>query len=508
MFKIKSISIILAVFFAGISQAQIEGANLFSTNQVVSIDLDFPQSDFWQQLQDNYENIDLIGSVYIPAQLTLTDATGTYTFDSVGVRLKGNSSDFHPGDKKAFKIDFNKFKVAQNYDGLKKLNFSNCFKDPTFMREKLFFDLCRTHGVPAPRANYANVKYNGEDWGFYTMIEQIDDQFLDWRIGNDSGNLFKAGSNFSGGDGEANLVYLGLDQSLYESSYELKSNEETNDWYDLIDFIYFLNSSSDAEFELGLPSRLDLGPFLSSVAFNNLFSNLDTYTLSARNYYLYHNMSTDQWEWIKWDANETFGSYAFGVQTPMTNLPIDFYQGQRPLLERVFENELFMNQYTSEICLLLNTVFNPEYLNPIIDNYKELIQQYVYADNNKMFSNNDFDTNINSNLGGPGGTIYGLKSFIQARYNYLSSSVNCNAFASLSSFIPEGLSAYPNPTTGSLIINGDHLYPLPYELFSLDGKCILRGELLHAEESIDISHLSSEMYHLKVGNNWIKVLKQ
>ena len=95
------------------------------------------------------------------------------------------------------------------------------------MREKLFFDLCREHGVAAPRANYANVKYNGEDWGFYTLIEQIDDQFLDWRIGNDSGNLFKAGSNFSGGDGEANLVYLGLDQSLYESSYELKSNEET-----------------------------------------------------------------------------------------------------------------------------------------------------------------------------------------------------------------------------------------------------------------------------------------
>jgi spore coat protein H len=508
MFKIKSISIILAIFFAGISQAQIEGANLFSTNQVVSIDLDFPQSDFWQQLQDNYENIDVTGSVYIPAQLTLTDATGTYTFDSVGVRLKGNSSDFHPGDKKAFKIDFNKFKVGQNYDGLKKLNFSNSFKDPTFMREKLFFDLCRAHDVPAPRANYANVKYNGEDWGFYTLIEQIDDQFLDWRIGNDSGNLFKAGSNFSGGDGEANLVYLGLDQSLYEPSYELKSNEETNDWYDLIDFIYFLNSSSDTEFEAGLPSRLDLGPFLSSVAFNNLFSNLDTYTLSARNYYLYHNMSTDQWEWIKWDANETFGSYAFGVQTPMTNLPIDFYQGQRPLLERVFENELFMNQYTSEICLLLNTVFNPEYLNPIIDNYKELIQQYVYADNNKMFSNNDFDTNINSNLGGPGGTIYGLKSFIQARYNYLSSAVNCNAFASLPSFISEDFSVYPNPSNGLLNIHGVDSYPVAFEVYSIKGKCVLSGQLHSNEHILDMSMLQPEIYLLKIGNMRLKVVKQ
>lgn len=504
----KLLLFILVFTFAIKGAAQIDGANLFSTNQVVSIDLDFPQNDFWQQLQDNYENIDIVGSVYIPAQLTLTDLTGTYVFDSVGVRLKGNSSDIHPGNKKAFKIDFNKFKVGQNYDGLKKLNFSNSFKDPTFMREKLFFDLCREHGVPAPRANYANVKYNGEDWGFYTLIEQIDDQFLDWRIGNDSGNLFKAGSNFSGGDGEANLVYLGLDQSLYESSYELKSNEQTNDWYDLIDFIYFLNGSSDAEFESGLPSRLDLAPFLSSVAFNNLFSNLDTYTLSARNYYLYHNMSTDLWEWIKWDANETFGSYAFGVQTPMTNLPIDFFQGQRPLLERVFENELFMNQYTSEICLLLNTVFNPEYLNPIIDNYKELIQQYVYADNNKMFSNNDFDTNINSNLGGPGGTIYGLKSFIQARYNYLSSAVNCNAFASLPSFISEDFSVYPNPSNGLLNIHGVDSYPVAYEVYSIEGKCVLSGQLHSNEHILDMSMLQPEMYLLKIGNKPLKVIKQ
>ncbi|MDB4606485.1 CotH kinase family protein [Crocinitomicaceae bacterium] len=504
----KLLLFILAFTFAIKGSAQIDGANLFSTNQVVSIDLDFPQNDFWQQLQDNYENIDIVGSVYIPAQLTLTDLTGTYVFDSVGVRLKGNSSDIHPGNKKAFKIDFNKFKVGQNYDGLKKLNFSNSFKDPTFMREKLFFDLCREQGVPAPRANYANVKYNGEDWGFYTLIEQIDDQFLDWRIGNDSGNLFKAGSNFSGGDGEANLVYLGLDQSLYESSYELKSNEETNDWYDLIDFIYFLNSSSDAEFESGLPSRLDLAPFLSSVAFNNLFSNLDTYTLSARNYYLYHNMSTDLWEWIKWDANETFGSYAFGVQTPMTNLPVDFFQGQRPLLERVFENELFMNQYTSEICLLLNTVFNPEYLNPIIDNYKELIQQYVYADNNKMFSNNDFDTNINSNLGGPGGTIYGLKSFIQARYNYLSSAVNCNAFASLPSFISEDFSVYPNPSNGLLNIHGVDSYPVAYEVYSIEGKCVLSGQLHSNEHILDMSMLQPEIYLLKIGNKRLKVVKQ
>ena len=489
--------------------AQIEGDNLFSTDQVISFDLNFPQSDFWQQLEYNYDNIDFLGSVYIPANLTITDLTGTYTFDSVGVRLKGNSSGMHPGDKKSFKIDFNKYISGQNYDGLKKLNFSNGFKDPTFMREKLFFDLCRERGVPAPRANYANVKYNGEAWGFYTLIEQIDDQFLDWRIGDDGGNLFKAGSNFDGGDGEASLEYLGNNQSAYESSYELKSNETANDWTDLIDFIDFIDNTSDTDFEDGLGVRLDLGPFLSSVAFNNLFSNLDTYTLSARNYYLYHNMTTDQWEWIKWDANETFGSYGYGVQTPMTSLPIDFYQGERPLLERVFNNTSFMNQYTSEICLLLSTVFNPNYLNPIIDDLKTLIKDDVYADQNKMYSNNDFDSNIETNIsgGGPGG-MQGLKSFILARYNYLTAVVDCEPYANLESQSLDKISIYPNPSSSLINIRGIQVFPCQYNIKALNGTLVKSEIINQSNELVNISELESNMYFLEIDGQFIKLIKE
>ena len=506
---------LFCLFFSSNSNAQIEGANLFSTDQVVTISLDFPQSDFWQQLEYNYLYMDVNGSVYIPASLTLTDATGTYTFDSVGVRLKGNSSGMHPGDKKSFKIDFNKYISGQNYDGLKKLNFSNGFKDPTFMREKLFFDLCRERGVAAPRANYANVLYNGQAWGFYTMIEQIDDQFLDWRIGDDDGNLFKAGRNLIGGDGEASLAYMGTTQTSYESSYELKSNEDENDWTDLIEFISFINNASDADFESGLPQRLDLGPFLSSVAFNILFSNLDTYTLSARNYYLYHNMSTDQWEWIKWDANETFGSYGYGVQTPMEELDIDFFDGNRPLLERVFDNEVFMSQYTSEICLLLNTVFNPSYLNPIIDNYKALIQSHVYADQNKMYSNSEFDTNIETNIGGGGpgggpggGTTYGLKSFIQNRYNYLTSVVNCEQYADLESITQNKIQIYPNPVRSSFVLAGVNAYPCSYSILGLNGELISSDILNNENQQIDISDLESNLYFLRVNNAVYKLIKQ
>ena len=153
---------------------QIDGDNIFSVDQVIAIDLVF-QADFWSLLEANYEADE---NEYIVAHLTLTDVSGTHVRDSVGVRLKGNSSYMHPGDKKSFKIDFNKFISGQNYDGLKKLNFSNGFKDPTCMREKLFFDVCREVSVPAPRASFAEVTFNGEPWGFYTVVEQIDDCLL------------------------------------------------------------------------------------------------------------------------------------------------------------------------------------------------------------------------------------------------------------------------------------------------------------------------------------------
>ena len=168
---------------------QIDGDNIFIVH------------DFWGEMSSSRKFLVLYKyaadeNEYIPAMLTLTDVSGTHVMDSVGVWLKGNSSYSHPGVKKSFKIDFNKYFSGQNYDGLKKLNFSNGFKGPTCMREKLFFDACQRLACFAPRASFANVTFNGEAWGFYTVVEQIDDQFLDWAIEEVSGNLFKAGDNF------------------------------------------------------------------------------------------------------------------------------------------------------------------------------------------------------------------------------------------------------------------------------------------------------------------------
>ena len=493
--------------------AQIDGDNIFATDQIIDVQLTFSQTGYWDSLVLNYAT-----ETYMKADLTLTDMTGTYTFNDVGVRLKGNSSYNHPNNKKSFKIDFNKYVDGQNYDGLKKLNLSNCFKDPTLMREKVFFDICRDAGVAAPRANFANVQMNGVLKGFYTVVEQIDDQFLDWKILDDDGNLFKAGANFGGGGGggggggttPADLVDYGSAQSSYTARYELKSNETANDWTDLIDFIDFINNSTDADFQADLHTKLELTEYLRSVALDNLFSNLDTYTGSARNYYLYHNETSDKWEWIKWDANESFGSCTNGVNT-ITNLPLNYANSDRPLLSRIFNNTTLYQTYLVEVCDITSNYFNSTYIDAMIDSYKTLIQSSVYADNNKMYSNNDFNTNINSNLGGGGGpggggTTYGLKSFVQARSSFVSGAIDCATIVNTNEILTANARVFPNPTNGLTSITWADNAVNAVEVYDVVGKLVFSQNTENQSELIlNVSNFESGVYfvNLKTENQTI-----
>lgn len=451
--KLSKVLLLFLFFLNNSLQAQIDGDNIFGEDQIINIELTFSQVGFYDSLVANYAT-----TTYMAADLTLTDQSGTYTFEDVAVRFKGNSSYNHPGEKKSFKIDFNKYVGGQNYDGLKKLNFSNGFKDPTFIREKVFYDVCRAADIAAPRSNYANVYFNGTLWGFYTVIEQIDDQFLDWKILDDDGNLFKAGDNFGGGPGgggdAADLLYYGDEQSAYEAKYELKTNEEENDWTDLIELIDFINNSSDAEFEAELGDHIELQEYLRSAAMDNLFSNLDSYTGSARNYYLYHNLTTNKWEWIKWDGNESFGSYGAGGGPgggiDLTTLALDYHDTDRPLLEQVFNSPTFYDQYLAEACYLVDNFFNPTYMDNRIDELADLIRSSVYADPNKMYTDANFDANITSNItsgGGPGGgTLYGLKSFVSTKYNFVTGAIDCSQLTDVENIESGSFKIYPNPS--------------------------------------------------------------
>ena len=215
------------LLFPAFARAQDPGDYLFSAWTVHEIRFQFSQPGFWDSLKVNY-TLDQ----YMPADITIDGSS----YPQSGVKYKGNSSYNNGSVKKPFRIDLSEYTDGQEHDGLKKLVLNNGFKDPTFLREKIMLDFLNDHGIAAPRCGFARLYVNNEYRGLYTVIEDVNKTFLEDRFGNKSGNLFK-------GDPKGTLVWKGESQSLYSNDYELKTNETTNDWSDLIRLIGALNNT-------------------------------------------------------------------------------------------------------------------------------------------------------------------------------------------------------------------------------------------------------------------------
>ena len=158
---------------------------LFDGDAVHEISLTFHQPAWWDSLAANFEGQD--DPSYLAAEF---DWEGVH-FDSIGVRFKGHSSyNSYPGVKKPFMLDLNEFVEGQELSGLDKLNLNNAFLDPTFVRERCCYELCGVLGLPTVRTNFAALRINGQYWGLYVIVEQLDQEFIESRFGSgEAGNL-------------------------------------------------------------------------------------------------------------------------------------------------------------------------------------------------------------------------------------------------------------------------------------------------------------------------------
>ena len=127
--------------------------DFYDINTVNTIDISFPQANWDHILDSLYEAGDeerLAGTVIINGE----------QFDSVGVRYKGNSS-YNPNIiKNPLNIKLDHIIEDQELDGYGTLKLANVFKDPSFVRETLSYEIAGKY-MAASKANYINVYING-----------------------------------------------------------------------------------------------------------------------------------------------------------------------------------------------------------------------------------------------------------------------------------------------------------------------------------------------------------
>lgn len=136
------------------------------------------------------------GRTYVEADVVV-DGT---TLAQVGLRLKGSSTyqDLNCSDgycKASFKIKTDEYLPDQKYGSLQRITLNNMTTDYTQSKEVVVYNLLRDASQLGSRCSYARVTINGEPWGLYANVEAMDDEWIERRFEDSSGNLWATASS-------------------------------------------------------------------------------------------------------------------------------------------------------------------------------------------------------------------------------------------------------------------------------------------------------------------------
>jgi spore coat protein H len=265
--------------------------------------------EVWAALQLNARDEE-----YAEADLT---AAG-HSLGRVGLRFKGSlgtlascfEDDGTPRcEKLSMKLKFDEYVAEQRFFGLKRLNFNSMLFDDTLMRERLAYRVYREMGVVAPRSAHARLVINGEEWGVFSLVEDIDGRFTDHHFEGGDGNVYK-----EAWPGNA-------DEELLAEA--LQTNEEVADNSGFLQFQADLLGAAEQELPEVLERYLDVDTTLAYLAVDQAITNWDGITAfycydefcENHNYYWYQAELEPRFVLIPWDLDNTFAT------SPLTGVP-------------------------------------------------------------------------------------------------------------------------------------------------------------------------------------------
>ena len=382
-----------------------------------TISLEFSQTDWWSELQRNYA-----AEENILADLTVDGVL----YPGVGVRFKGTTSYTLTGNsqKKSFNIEIDETHPDQRVMGYRTLNLNNAYNDPSFIREVLYFNVARRY-IPTARANFVLLVINGESWGVYVNVQQVNRDFIEEWFPSGDGTRWRAGGELGGGPGggpgrgpgggfsggQSALTWLGTDQAAYQAAYDVRTNDTPEGWAGLIAACDVLNNTTLEQLASSANQVIDVERSLWYLAVENAFVDEDGYLFKGWDYYLYWEVETGRLHPLQHDGNEVLGATArLGAASVWTATEGEA-DPNRPLISRLLSVPAFRASYLSYMRTLANDALDLSALEAKIEEYRSLIRDEVMVDSKKLYSNAEFESGIED-----------VKRFIEARRAYLLSS--------------------------------------------------------------------------------------
>jgi len=315
------------------------------------------------------------GDTEYPVSMSFARGEIVETIDSVGFRYRGNTS--RNSLKKSYRLSFDTFDDGRAFYGVEKMNLNAETNDPSMLRSRLSWHMFSYVGLPACRENYVLLYVNGSFYGVYNNTEHIDDKFVRSRFGKNDGNLYKC-------LWPADLSYKGSSGKDYKFEnegdrvYDLRINEEWDDYQDLARMISVLNQSAGYDFREDFERLFNVQAYLKIMAVDVMTGNWDGYIGNTNNYYLYHDPETGRMEYIPYDLDNTFGIDWVGEDWSERNI-YGWNRGTVPLYEKVLEQEVYKKQFTAYVRKLVD-YFSSSALEEMVISWQSAIDSWVAQD--------------------------------------------------------------------------------------------------------------------------------
>lgn len=322
---------------------------------------------------------------YVPATVVIDGDS----FNNVGLRTKGNNSknlvERYGLKRHSLKIEFDHYEESSYY-GLDKISLDSSFQDNSYLKSFLTMDMMNFMGVHAPLTSYTWVTINGEPYGLFLAIEEIEEGFARRNFGLDHGRIYKSSyRSLRDPNYDIKLIYSDDDFESYSNFFNnAKFPIDDYDKRRLIKAIEILNTGEN------LDKAVDIDQVLRYFVVHGFVVNLDSYLgPTAHNYFLYEK--DGRISMLPWDYNLAFSTYSLGMPNPINdvNLYVNFpymtpvfeeILEERPLFTKLMENEDIKKRYEQLYELFLREYIESGHLQNLIDETEMMIHDFVKRD--------------------------------------------------------------------------------------------------------------------------------
>lgn len=396
----------------------------YNLSQIQQIEINFNQSN-WDYQMDTAK----AGSegYIMAASVTINGST----YDSVGVKYKGNSSYNATYAKNPLHIALDEFK-NQAYQGYTDIKLGNGYADPSQIREVLSYTILKDY-MDCPKSNFAQIYINGTYFGLFSNAESINKDFCSEHFYSSNNTFIKCNPVvIPGPTTKSSLKYKpALDSSAYFNFYEIKSDYGWNDLVALCDSV--TNHAS------GIESIMDIDRVIWMLAFNNVLVNLDSYSgVFCQNYYLY-KANNGRYAPVVWDLNMALGGFPFAgsgatgtgslTVTNMQQMPLSLHATDVnwPLINAVLGNPFYKRMYVAHMRTIVNEVFANNAYQTLAGQLHSLVDTAMISDTNSFFNYTQFQNGLTTNYTVGSYTVPGISNLMSARVAYLQSTPEFSA---------------------------------------------------------------------------------